>query len=144
VTEVEGRWGGYGARIDQSISIGDAAPLVRDSMQLAIETLDESAAALRPGASVADVVRVGRRQALGGRATSSVSIKGCGTGDDGPMASEHSPSSTLALLDNCVVSLQVQITVDGQRHYGCCGESFVIRNGRSEALIKRQRQLNEV
>lgn len=146
VAEVEGRWGGYGARLDQMVSIGQAPPLLRDAMGIAVDTLHDVMASLGPGMSVAELLRLGQREALSGRASVTLSLQGCGTGDDGPVADEQSSNSivSLPLLENCVVSIQVDVNLDGKPHYGRCGEAYVVRRGGAECLIDRRPRLYEL
>src|SRR5439155_20183515 len=82
--EIEGRYGGYVAQIDQTFSVGPAPADLQAGFKLTCESFDRAFAALRPGITVGELADAANVTGLGGRARARLTMHGRGTGDDGP------------------------------------------------------------
>ena len=58
--EVEGRWGGHIAQLDQTCSLGKAHPETLDAHQRAIEAYDRVMTILKPGITVRELIAAAR------------------------------------------------------------------------------------
>ena len=83
--EIEGRWGGYVAQIDETFSIGPAHQDLKDGMELAWESFNRVFEAMRPGVTVGELTQAGDLTAMNGRGKARLLMHGRGTGDDGPL-----------------------------------------------------------
>src|SRR2546430_775473 len=79
--EIEGRWGGYVAQIDQTFAIGPAHQDLKDGMKLAIESYDRVFEAMKPGVTFGELIDAGEVKGMGGRGEASLTMHGRGTGD---------------------------------------------------------------
>jgi Xaa-Pro aminopeptidase len=144
--EIDGRWAGYSSPIAQLFMIGQAPRDVVDAMQLAGESFERVFACMKPGVTVGALLQAGRIEGLGGRAEATVSVHGCGCGDDGPLADGKVGPEIAAqeLVENCVLCVDASVSVDGKHSYGRWGDSVVIRAGRAERLGTHRQQVYEL
>jgi hypothetical protein len=101
---------------------------------------------MKPGVTVGALLQAGRIEGLGGRAAATVSVHGCGCGDDGPLADGKVGPEIAAqeLVENCVLCVDASVSVDGKHSYGRWGDSVVIRAGRAERLGTHRQQVYEL
>jgi Xaa-Pro aminopeptidase len=147
VAEMEGKWGGYAAQVDQTFSIGAADQDLKDGMKLAWESFDRVLEAMKPGVTVGELVKAGRVVGMGGRGVAELTMHGRGTGDDGPLVTGRSRSPELmamTLEENCSMLIKPGSSVDGKSDYGRWGETVVVRKGGAERLGTRPQELYEL
>jgi Xaa-Pro dipeptidase len=144
--EIEGRWGGYVAQIDQTFAIGPAHPDLREGMQLTIESFNRVVDALKPGVTVGELLDRGKVTGMNGRGEANLTMHGRGTGDDGPLVTARITPEMRALQlpeGSCFI-VKPSAAVDGRPDYGHWGDVvFVGKNG-AERLGTRKPQLYEV
>jgi Xaa-Pro dipeptidase len=144
--EIEGRWGGYIAQIDQVYYLGRAPAELRDGTKLALEAFDGVMAALKPGVTVSELCSAGARTALGGRARSELVMHGRGTGDDGPLVVPAQLSDEVRgveIKEHCSFVIKPSVSLDGRPDYGHWGETVVVRSQGAQRLGTRAPGLTE-
>ena len=146
IAEIEGRWGGYAAQIDETFSIGRAAQDLKDGMKLAWESYNHVFEALKPGVTVGELIQAGEVKGMSGRGIASVIFHGRGSGDDGPMATGSSARELLAfeIVENCCLEIKPSARVDGKEDYGRWGETVVVRKYGAQRLGTRPQRLHEL
>lgn len=152
IIEIEGRWAGYVAQVDQTFSLGPAHSDLKDGFKLACEAFERTFETLRPGVTVRELARAASLTGLGGRAKSSLTMHGRGTGDDGPgffgsPDTTGSPAAAMADLrveEGCVFVLKPSVTVDGRQDYGRFGDVVAVTRNGAERLGTRRQQLYEL
>jgi Xaa-Pro aminopeptidase len=145
VLEIEGRWAGYTAQVDQLFSIGPAPQDLKDGMKLAIESYDRAFDALRPGVTVAQVVEAAEVRGMNDRGVATLLMHGRGTGDDGPLVTGRPLSPEVLaheIPENCCLVLKPGASVDGRPEFGRWGETVVVRKGGAERLGTRHPELH--
>jgi Xaa-Pro dipeptidase len=144
--EIEGRWGGYIAQIDQTFAIGPAHPDLKEGMKLAIESFDRVFEAMKPGTTFGELIDAGNVSGMGGRGEASLTMHGRGTGDDGPLITTRiTPEMrALPLQANAVMIVKPSTRVDGKPDYGHWGEVVVVRSHGAERLGTRPQTLYEL
>ncbi|HEY7065795.1 MAG TPA: M24 family metallopeptidase [Chloroflexota bacterium] len=144
--EIEGRWGGYVAQIDETFSIGPAHQELKDGLKLAWESFNRAFAALKPGVTVRELVGAADMTAMNGRGEARLLMHGRGTGDDGPLVTNRDTPGLLdvVLEEGCCMILKPNVTVDGKPDYGHWGESVVVRAHGAERLGTRGQALYEL
>jgi len=143
--ELDGRWGGYIAQIDQSIMIGRAPQDLKDSWKMAVEAFDAVCARMKPGVTVRELVDAGRITGMNGRAKTDLILHGRGTGDDGPLLVPN-PNRPDELLDlrieeGCCFVVKPYTILDGIIDYCRFGDSVVVTAQGTKRLGKRPKQL---
>src|SRR5262249_25250432 len=109
VLELEGRWAGYTAQVDQTFSIRPAAQDLKDGMKLAWESYQRAFDALRPGGTVAGLLEAAEVRGMNGRGVASLIMHGRGTGDDGPIATGRGLAPEMLaheIPENCCLLLK--------------------------------------
>lgn len=147
ILEIEGRWGGYIGQIDQAFSIGRSHPDFKDGNKLASESFKRVFDALKPGVTVAELVKAAEVTGMNGRGGASLTMHGRGTGDDGPLLTPRSRSSeilSLEMKEGCCLILKPSVRVDGKPDYGRWGDSVVVRRHGAERLGTRPQELYEL
>ena len=146
VNEIEGRWGGYIAQLDQTFSIGPAAQDLRDGMNLALESFSRTVEAMRPGVTVGELLDVGNISAMNGRGQAQLHLHGRGLGDEGPQATGSQTPELLRteLREGVCLIVKPSVFVDGHSDYGRWGDSVVVRSGGAERLGSREQSLYEL
>jgi Xaa-Pro aminopeptidase len=144
--EIDGRWGGYIAQIDQTFALGRASQDLKDGMKLAYESYNRAVAAMRPGVTVRELMEVSRVDGMGGRAQAQLTMHGRGTGDDGPLvAGRFNPSVLDAeLKENAVMCVKPGTQVDGKGYGGNWGATVVVRARGAERLGSHPQYLYEL
>ncbi len=144
--EVEGRWGGYIAQLDQTFSIGPAHQDLKDGLQLTWESFNRAFEALRPGVTVGEVWEAAHLTGINGRAETRLLMHGRGLGDDGPLVTSlvTPEMRSLEIKEGCSFILKPNTGVDGRPDYGSWGESVVVRKHGAERLGTRPQHLFEL
>ena len=144
--EIEGRWGGYIAQLDQTFSLGPAHEDLRDGMKLACESYDRAMERMKAGVSVGELLDASAVSGMDGRGAARLTMHGRGTGDDGPLVTSRITPElrALELKEGCVMILKPAASVDGKPDYGRWGESVVVRRDRAERLGSRPQGLLEL
>jgi len=85
LNEIEGRWAGYTAQIDQSTFVGRVPPDCEDSWKVAAEAFGRAVAAMKPGVTYGELIEaVAKTTSVKGWKARLV-LHGRGLGDDGPL-----------------------------------------------------------
>ena len=144
--EIEGRWGGYVAQIDQAFAIGPAHAEMKDGIKLVWESFDRVVAALKPGVSVGELVDAGIVSGMGGRGTARLTMHGRGTGDDGPGLFGSPPEEIrkVTIDEHCVFIVKPSVTIEGRPGYFGWGDVVVVRKNGAERLGTRKQELYEL
>jgi Xaa-Pro dipeptidase len=144
--EIEGRWGGYIAQIDQCFSIGPAHPDYKEGIKVAFEAFDRVVAKMKPGVTVGELLEAAVVKGLGGRGSSSLTMHGRGTGDDGPGTYlEKTPELLNGTIDeNCVMIVKPSLRIEGSESYYGWGDVVVVRKHGAERLGTRPQALYEL
>jgi Xaa-Pro aminopeptidase len=146
VNEIEGRWGGYIAQIDTTLSIGRAPQDLKDGHALAVECFNRVLAAMKPGVTFGDLARVGEVAGMGGRGHARVTIHGRGTGDDGPLFTASGRSEAIMrmeLVEGASFVVKPSTEVDGKPDYGRWGDTVVVTASGAQRLGTRSQELAE-
>jgi Xaa-Pro dipeptidase len=143
--EIEGRWGGHVAQIDQTFSIGTAHSDLKEGIKLAFESFDRVFEAMKPGATFGKLIEAGNVSGMGGRGEASLTMHGRGNGDDGPLVTTRiTPEMrALQLKEGSVMIIKPSARVDGKPDYGHWGEVVVVRANGAERLGTRPQTLYE-
>ncbi len=144
--EIEGRWGGYVAQIDQAFYFGAAPGDLKDGMQLIYESYNRVVEAMKPGVTVGELLSVGEVKGMNGRGKATLLMHGRGTGDDGPLVTTRITDKLRAieLKEGCVMIVKPSVFVDGKPDYGKWGEIVVVRANGAERLGSRPQKLYEL
>ncbi len=144
--EIEGRWGGYIAQIDQCFSIGPAHQEMKDATKLAWESFDNVVGKLKPGVTVGELVDAGRVSGMGGRGKASLTMHGRGTGDDGPGLFGSPPEAIrqVTIDEDCVFIVKPSAMIEGRAGYWGWGDVVVVRKNGAERLGTRNQELYEL
>lgn len=147
INEIEGRWGGYIAQIDTTISIGPAHQDLKNGQALAIESFNRVLAAMKPGVTIGELAQIGNVTGMNGRGEATLTLHGRGTGDDGPLltsSSDNPEIRTTELREGCVFVVKPSAFVDGKGDHGRWGDSVVVTATGAERLGIRPQELVEV
>jgi Xaa-Pro aminopeptidase len=143
--EIEGRWGGYIAQIDQSVVINAANDGLDDAMKLAYEAFGKTLELMKPGTTMGELADTAVLTALGGRLTAGLGFHGRGTGDDGPLLIAGVPLKPevrdLPLVEGCCFAVKPSVTFDGIAEYGRWGDSVVVGKNGGTRLGTRPQEL---
>ena len=143
--EIEGRWGGHIAQIDQTAYFGRPPRQLREAMAMSIEAFDRAVAAMRPGATMRDVVDAAEVHGMNGRARTGLGMHGRGTGDDGPLvvSGRANPTEVLdmVLAEGCCFAVKPSTTVEQAPDFCKWGDSVVVTRHGAERLGTRDRDL---
>lgn len=144
--EIEGRWGGYIAQLDQTFSIGPAHQDLKDGMKLTWESYGRVFAAMKPGVTVGELLDAGKVTGMNGRGRAGLTMHGRGLGDDGPLVTARITPKLRAveLKEGCSMIIKPSAWVDDKPDYGHWGESVVIRKNGAERLGTRPQELYEL
>src|SRR2546423_14614954 len=58
--EIEGRWGGYVAQIDQSVTLGEVPSWAADAHKVAVECFWDIVNAMKPGVTYGELIEAAR------------------------------------------------------------------------------------
>jgi len=145
LVEIEGRWGGYIAQIDQTAAIGSAKPELHDAMKLAFEAFDRVMDRLRPGVTVRELIAAARVTGMGGRLVTGLGGHGRGTGDDGPLLvarrQEQADVLDIAIEEDCSFVIKPSASLDGSDDYARWGDTVVVTAAGAKRLGTRPQEM---
>jgi len=145
LVEIEGRWGGYIAQIDQTAALGSAKPELQDGSKLAFEAFNRVLDKLRPGVTVRELIAAARVTALGGRLETGLGGHGRGTGDDGPLLvarrAEGSEVLDIVIEEDCSFVIKPSAALDGEGDYARWGDSVVVTKTGAKRLGTRPQEM---
>lgn len=143
--EVEGRWGGYIAQIDQTLIIGQPPAALIEGMKLAGEAFDRVLHKMAPGVTMGELIEAATLGGLSGRLQTGLGMHGRGTGDDGPLLiSRRQPPPEVAsmeLREGCCFVVKPSAVLDGKTEYGRWGDSVVVTARGARRLGTRPQEL---
>ncbi len=85
LNEIEGRWGGYAAQIDQSTFVGRVPDFCRDAWAAGVEAFERTVAAMRPGVTYGELIATCAATPKPAGWAARLVLHGRGLGDDGPL-----------------------------------------------------------
>ena len=139
--EIEGRWGGHIAQIDQTVSLGKAHPETLDAHERAVEAYERVMAILKPGVTVGELIAGARSKKSSSSVWTGLGAHGRGTGDDGPLivTDREYPDSFLnrVIEAGCAFAIK-PYTYDGSRELARFGETVAVTATGVERLGTRQ------
>ncbi len=143
--EIEGRWGGYIAQIDQTFALGTVTAERKDAMKLAFEAFDKVMDALKPGVTVRELIATASLAAQGGRLTTGLGGHGRGTGDDGPLLvarrAEDSAVLDTVIEEDCCFVVKPSAQYDGEADYARWGDTVVVTATGAKRLGTRPQEM---
>jgi len=144
--EIEGRWGGYVGRTDQSFFFGKATEEYKVGMDMTIESFNEVQAAMKPGVTVGELVEAGIVVGMNGRGEAGLTMHGYGTGDEGPLVTGSRAPELMALemKEGACMLIKPSCKVDGKPGFGNWGDTVVIRKNGAERLGTRPQEFIEL
>ena len=143
--EIEGRWGGYIAQIDQTWGIGSATQDLQDAIKLAFEAYNRVMAKLKPGVTVRELIDAATFTAMNGRAKTGLGGHGRGTGDDGPLLVAGRPEAKevldLVIEEGCSFVIKPSVILDGTGDFARWGETVAVTAKGAERLGTRPQEM---
>ena len=137
--EIEGRWGGYTAQLDQSVTLGDVPSWAPDAHKAAAQCFWDIVNVLKPGATFGELQEAATNVNRRGNVVGALTLHGRGLGDDGPLITNQSKPevASVPLQEGCVFVVKPSITWDGKNDVGHVGDSVVITKSAAERLGTR-------
>jgi Xaa-Pro aminopeptidase len=137
--EIEGRWSGYTAQLDQSVTFGDVPSWAPDAFAAAVECFWDIVQAMRPGVTFGELKAAAQRVSHGGKATGALTLHGRGLGDDGPLITNMSQPEVDAapLQEGNVFVIKPTTTYNGKDDVGHVGDTVVVTATGAERLGTR-------
>jgi len=137
--EIEGRWGGYVAQIDQSMTFGDVPAWAADAHKAAADCFWDIVNVMKPGATFGELIEAARRVSRDPNATGALTLHGRGLGDDGPLITGQSNPDVARtpLQEGSVFVVKPSITYNGKSDVGHVGDSVAVTAGGVERLGSR-------
>ena len=141
--EIEGRYAGYAAQLDQSVTLGAVPDFAPEAHKIAVECFWDVLHAMRPGATFGDLAAAARR--VGDRyrdVTGSLIMHGRGLGDDGPLIlaglqPADAPVYQRPLEPDTVFIVKPYITYRGLSDVGHIGDTVLVTASGAERLGTR-------
>ncbi|MPZ15663.1 MAG: M24 family metallopeptidase [Chloroflexi bacterium] len=126
--EIEGRWGGYTAQIDQSVTIGEVPSWAPEAHKAAAQCFWDIVGTLRPGATSGELQQAARRVNVNGKAEGFLTLHGRGLGDDGPLITNQSQPeiANLPLQEGNVFIVKPSVRYNGMSEVGHVGDSVAV------------------
>jgi Xaa-Pro dipeptidase len=137
--EIEGRWAGYTAQIDQSVTFGDLPDWAEDAHNASVECFWDIVRVLKPGATFGELQEAATNVDRGGKASGALTLHGRGLGDDGPLITNQSNPDVarVQLQPGCVFVVKPSVSYNGKSDVGHVGDSVVITATGAERLGTR-------
>jgi Xaa-Pro aminopeptidase len=91
--EIEGRWAGYAAQIDQSTFVGRVPDFCQDAWKVGVEAFERAVAAMKPGVTYGELLQACAATPKTAGWSARLVLHGRGLGDDGPLITNppHDP-----------------------------------------------------
>ena len=137
--EIEGRWGGYVAQLDQSVTFGDVPAWAPDAHKAAVDCFWDIVKVMRPGASFGELQEAATQVNRGSKATGFLTLHGRGLGDDGPLITPQSQPAvkSVVLQEGNVFIVKPSVSYNGQSDVGHVGDTVVVTATGAERLGTR-------
>jgi Xaa-Pro aminopeptidase len=137
--QIEGRWRGYCAQIDQSITIGKVPAEMKPMYEAHVEAFNATLSAMKPGATYGDLFRACAATSTGKKYEAKLMLHGRGLGEDWPLAGPRSKPELLEreLRENNVFDVKPGIEIDGRDLWGRFGDSVVVTASGAKRLGAR-------
>jgi Xaa-Pro aminopeptidase len=145
--EIEGRWGGHIAQIDQTVALGKAHPETRDAHARTIDAFERVMAILKPGVTVGELIAGAHVKKPNSTVWTGLGAHGRGTGDDGPLivTDRKYPDAFLNRVIEAGCSFAIKpYTYDGTRELARWGETVAVTATGVERLGTRPLTLPEL
>jgi Xaa-Pro dipeptidase len=143
--EIEGRWGGYIAQIDQTLVIEEPTPDMVEGMKMTIEAFERARAKTAPGVRISELIAAASLKSRDGRIETGLGFHGRGTGNDGPLlvAFRPEPQDVLDIVieEDCSFIIKPSARVMGVEDYSRWGDSIVVTARGAERLGTRTPEL---
>jgi Xaa-Pro dipeptidase len=143
--EIEGRWGGYIAQIDQTLVIEEPTPDMVEGMKMTIEAFERVRAKMAPGVRISELIAAASLKSRDGRIETGLGFHGRGTGNDGPLlvAFRPEPQDVLDIVieEDCSFIIKPSARVMGVEDYSRWGDSIVVTARGAERLGTRTPEL---
>lgn len=140
--EIEGRYGGYVAQLDQSVTLGDVPAWAPEAHRIAVECFWDVVHAMQPGVTFGDLAAAARQ--VGSRypdVTGSLIMHGRGVGDDGPLVlaalQPDAPIYQRPLEPNTVFIVKPYVSYRGLPDVGHVGDTVLVSETGAERLGTR-------
>ncbi|MEA2640093.1 MAG: Xaa-Pro dipeptidase [Chloroflexota bacterium] len=140
LAEIEGRWAGYTAQIDQSTYVGQVPAACRDAWAVAVDAFERAVAAMRPGVTFGELMTACAATPAVGGWEARLGLHGRGLGDDGPLIRPSGPSPQLAnrpLQEGNVFIVRPAVDRDGRGDVARIGDSVVVTANGAQRLGTR-------
>jgi Xaa-Pro aminopeptidase len=146
VLEVDGRYGGYIAQLDQTFAFGRLNEDTKAAMQLTLESFDRVVERLKPGVTVKELIDTARVEGMGGRGVATLGMHGRGTGDDGPLVIPNTAPEVLGTVmkENAVMVVKPGTSVDGQSYAATWSDVVLVTRDGGRRLGTRPREVLEL
>jgi Xaa-Pro aminopeptidase len=145
--EIEGRWGGHIAQIDQTVTLGKAHPETVDANKRAVEAFERVMAVMKPGVTLRELIVAANAKKPGSEMWTGLGGHGRGTGDDGPLlvaGREYDDEFlNITLEAGCSFAIKPS-TFDGNREVARWGDTVAVTATGAERLGVRIPQLHEL
>jgi Xaa-Pro aminopeptidase len=142
--EVEGRWAGYVAQGVQPAVLGPVPALYAEMFRIQQEALDRCYEALRPGSTIADLIRLSEDAARGTPYQCRIIVHGRGLGDDMPIAiygSQDPKMTGWPIEENAVFIVKPVVMTEGRTQSVCWGDTVVATRDGARRLGGRPREV---
>jgi Xaa-Pro aminopeptidase len=137
--EIEGRWGGYVAQLDQSVTFGEVPPWAEDAHNVAVECFWEIVRVMKAGVTYGQMIEAAKKVNRRPNASGALTVHGRGLGDDGPLITNQSNPDVAgtAIPPNTVFVIKPSITYNGKSDVGHVGDTVVVTANGCERLGTR-------
>ena len=137
--EIEGRWGGYVAQLDQSMTFGDVPSWAPDAHKVAAECFWDIVNVMKPGVGFGELVEAAQKVSRHPHAEGALTLHGRGLGDDGPLITNQSKPDVarVPIQEGTVFVVKPGITYNGKSDVGHVGDSVVVTATGCERLGTR-------
>jgi Xaa-Pro dipeptidase len=137
--EIEGRWGGYTAQLDQSVTLGEVPAWAPDGHRVAVECFHEIVGVMKPGVTFGEMKEAARRVRRIPGAEGALTLHGRGLGDDGPLITPQSQPAVdaIPLQEGNVFVIKPSTRYQGQDDVGHVGDTVAVTATGAERLGTR-------
>ncbi|MBV9121690.1 MAG: aminopeptidase P family protein [Chloroflexi bacterium] len=138
--EIEGRWGGYIAQLDQSVTFGKVPDWAPDVHKIAVECFYDVVHAMKPGVTFGELREAARKVSRHPETQGALIMHGRGLGDDGPLIlpqDRESPADKLPLQEGNAFIIKPYVFYKGLREVAHVGDSVLVTAGGAERLGSR-------
>jgi Xaa-Pro aminopeptidase len=137
--EIEGRWAGYVAQIDQSVTFGEVPSWAVDAHRAAVECFWDIVNVIRPGVGFGELQEAATRVNRSGKASGALTLHGRGLGDDGPLITNQSQPDVAAipLQEGNVFVVKPGVAYNGMGDVGHVGDVVLVTATGAERLGTR-------